>query len=154
MYKKLFISTLVLVLAILSFSITFAANNEMRDAVNSVGNGVRNVVGGAVNGVEDAAKGISNASKDATANMVQTANNIGNSMMENGDNNNTNKDTNNGTNTDAYTATRTAVEDNTLMGMNSTAWTWLIIGIAGIAIVALVWYYSMQITTSDDHGRD
>ena len=53
-----------------------------------------------------------------------------------------------------YNATRTATTANTFMGMNSTAWTWLIIGIAAIAIIALVWYYSMQLRSSDYDNRD
>ena len=159
MYKKLLIGTLVLLITIFSFSFTFAAN-EIRDAANSIGNGVKDIVGGAANGIEDAAKGVSNASKGATANVVETANSVGNRMMENGDNNNTNKDTNNnmGDNMDSnnYTATRTSTGngDTTLMGMNATAWTWLIIGIAGIAIIALVWYYGSQLRTSHDSDRD
>ena len=85
-------------------------------------------------------------------------NDIGNSMMENGDNNNTKKDTNNNTamgmtNTN-YTATRTAATDNTFMGMNATAWTWLILGIAAIAIIALVWYYSTQLQSSNYDNKD
>lgn len=42
-----------------------------------------------------------------------------------------------------YTATRTATSNN-VMGLSSTAWTWLILGIVGIVIVALVWYYGAQ----------
>ena len=158
MYRKLLISSIIIAFAIFSFSTCFAnSNNGIQDAVN----GVRNVVGGAENAVEDAAKDISNTSKDVT-------NDIGNTMMENGDNNNTQKDTNNNTSTgmmtnnnsttgmmnNNYTATRTATTDNTFMGMNATAWTWLIIGIAAIAIVALVWYYSMQIRSTNYDNRD
>ena len=32
--------------------------------------------------------------------------------------------------------------------MNATAWTWLILGIATIVIVALVWYYGAQTRSS------
>ena len=54
-----------------------------------------------------------------------------------------------------YTATRTATtEDTTFMGMNSTAWTWLILGISAIAIISLVWYYSAQFTSSNYSDRD
>ena len=70
---------------------------------------------------------------------------------------NTAKDTNNkmftSTN-NSYTATRTNTEGSTLMGMNATMWTWLIIGIATIAIVALVWYYSMQMRSSNYDDKD
>ena len=43
-----------------------------------------------------------------------------------------------------YTATRTATTNDNLFGMSNTAWTWLILGIVGIVIVALVWYYGAQ----------
>ncbi len=147
MYKKLLIASSILIITIFSCSICFA-NNGLQDAADDV----RNVVGGAENAVENAARDISNASKDATGDMTNDANNIGSTMMNNGDNNNTRKDTNN--NTTDYTATRTSATDNTFMGMNATAWTWLIIGIAGIAIVALVWYYSMQMRSSNYDGRE
>lgn len=147
MYKKLLISTAILIMSIFSFTICFA-NNDLQD----VANGVRNMVGGAENAVEDAAKDISNASKNATGKMEEGANNIGNEIMNRTDHN---RNANTGVTNNNYTATRTsATTDNTLMGMNATAWTWLIIGIAAIAIVALVWYYSMQIRSSDYDGRE
>jgi len=43
-----------------------------------------------------------------------------------------------------YTATRTATTNNNFLGMSDTAWTWLILGIVGAAIVGLVWYYGAQ----------
>ncbi len=140
MYKKLLIATSILIMAIFSFSTCFA-NDGLQDAAD----GVRDVVGGAENAVEDAARDISNASKDATNKMEQGANNMGNTVMNHIDNNTQTGFTNNN-----YTATRTATTDNTFMGMNSTAWTWLIIGIAAIAIIALVWYYSMQVRSSNE----
>ena len=57
-----------------------------------------------------------------------------------------------GTNNGDYTATRTSTTQATFMGMNATAWTWLILGIAAIAIVALVWYYSMQLRDANSHN--
>lgn len=143
MYKKLLISVAILIIGILSFSVCFA-NDALQDAANSV----RNVVGGAENAVEDAAKNISNASKDTTNKIEENANNIGNATKNTVNNAKTNVTTNN------YAATRTATTNNTFMGMNATAWTWLIIGIVAIAIVALVWYYSMQIRSSNYDGRD
>lgn len=146
MYKKLLIVSSVIIIAIFSFTICLA-NNGLQEAAD----GVRNVVGGAENAIEDAAKNISNASKDATNRMEQGANNVGNSVMNhNTTNNNVRTNATNGN----YTATRTATTNNTFMGMNATAWTWLIIGIAAIAIVALVWYYSMQVRSSNYDGRD
>lgn len=152
MYKKLAIILSILIIAIFSFSVCFA-NDMLNNAVNDV----RNVVGGAENTVENTAKDISNASKNASNSIGNMAEDTMNQMKAEGDNNNTSKDTNNkmftSTN-NSYTATRTNTEGSTLMGMNATMWTWLIIGIATIAIVALVWYYSMQMRSTNYDDRD
>ena len=142
MYKKLLISFSILIAMILSFTVCFANNNMLENAAN----GVRNVVGGAENAVEDAAKDVSNTSKEATNNIENGANNAKNTVTDNHD----------GTKTNNYTATRTATDGtaHTFMGMSSTAWTWLIIGIAAIAIVALVWYYAAQMRSSNYDNKD
>ena len=151
MNKKLAIILNVFIAAILSFSVSFA-----NDMLNDAAEGVRNVVGGAENAVEGAANGV----KGATNSVENKANNVMNDIRDNGDNHNTAKDTNNETRTTTnsmtgnYTATRTNAEGSTLMGMNATTWTWLIIGIAAIAIVALVWYYSMQMRSSNYDDKD
>lgn len=170
MNKKIFIAIGLLLAIIFTFNMTFA-NNAMQDAVD----GVRNVVGGAENAVEGAVRDISNASRNATGAMQNTANEATNAMTDDrnndgtnittttnnaNDNNNNNTSNTNNNNTTTltnnndggYTATRTGLTDNTtFMGMGATAWTWLILGIAAIAIVALVWYYSMQVTSSNTH---
>ena len=151
MNKKLIIGMALVLSIILSFTVCFA-NDELQKAADSV----RNVVGGDENVVEDAARGVSNAAKDATNNVEKGANNAGNevknsvnkagSNIKNAANNIGNAVTGTSNN---YTATRTSA-DNTFMGMNSTAWTWLILGIAAIAIIALVWYYSSQLNNNDN----
>ena len=154
MYKRVLLILVLLASVIFSFSVCFANDNMAQDAVD----GVRNVVNGAENAVENAAGDISNASKSATNSVENKANDIVNNFKENGDNSNTAKDTNNetytSTNNGNYIATRTSTEPATLMGMNSTAWTWLILGLAAIAIVALVWYYSMQMRSSNYNDKD
>ena len=146
MYKKLLVSVGILLALIFSFSICFA-----NDAVN----GVRNVVGGAENAVEGAVKGITNASKNVTGAMENGANNVGNAITNHTNNTTTAHTTTNNAKTNTYTATRTATTGNaTFMGMNATTWTWLIMGIAAIAIVALVWYYSMQFRSTNYDNRD
>ncbi len=134
MYKKLLIGTIILVATIFTFSICFGADNnnmtqDIKNAANNVTNGIRNTVGNAENTIEGATNNVAGATKNAT-NM----------------NNNTNNNTD-------YNATRTATgttgNNETFMGMTSTAWTWLIMGIAAIAIIALVWYYSTQLRSSD-----
>ena len=142
MYRKLLVSIAILVDALFSFMVCFA--NDNKNPVQDAANGVRNVVGNAENTVENAAKDISNTSKNATGNLEKGANNVGTTA--------TNK-TNDGVRNNNYTATRTAT-GTTFMGMNGTSWTWLIIGIAAIAIIALVWYYSMQVRSSNYDDRD
>lgn len=139
MYKKMLVIFAILTIGIFSFSVCFANNDEsmLQDAAN----GVRDAVGGAENAIEDGAKDIANTTKGVTGSAENAMENKDNSGMT---------QNNNRTNNSNYTATRTATTNQTFMGMSSTAWTWLIIGIAGIAIVALVWYYGSQIRTSND----
>lgn len=138
MYKKLLIGAAVLMGIIFSFTFCFAT-----DGAQNVANDIRNVVGGAENVVENGARDISNGVKDITGDVENGANQVTNNVKSGL------TDGQDGMNHD-YTATRTAT-DNTLMGMNATAWTWLIIGVVAIAIVALVWYYSLQF---NHHRKD
>mgnify|MGYP000866348899 FL=1 len=139
MYKKMLVIFAILTIGIFSFSVCFANNDGsmLQDAAN----GVRDAVGGAENAIEDGAKDIANTTKGVTGSAENAMENKDNSGMT---------QNNNRTNNSNYIATRTATTNSTFMGMSSTAWTWLIIGIAGIAIVALVWYYGSQIRTSND----
>lgn len=150
MSKKLFISLAILVSIILFFTTCFAAN-EVKDAMNSVGNTLTNVKDGVENTMKDAGNAIGNTASgitDTAKNVTGTAENT------------MNKDTNNKSGTgnmnNGYTATRTSANGTaTFMGMTATAWTWLILGIAALAIIAAVWYYSMQNTTytNTHHNR-
>ena len=139
MYKKMLVIFAILTIGIFSFSVCFANNDE--SMIKDAANGVRDAVGGAENVIEDGAKDIANTTKNVTGSAENAMENKDNSGMT---------QNNNRTNNSNYTATRTATTNSTFMGMSSTAWTWLIIGIAGIAIVALVWYYGSQIRTSND----
>ena len=144
MNKKIFASIVIVLCAVFSFTICLATDNNsgLKEATNDV----RNFVGGVENTVEDAAKDVSNTSRDVTGDI------------ENGLNNDSHKNYNNRTtsgstdNNGRYTAARTST-DNNFMGMTSTAWTWLIVGIAAIAIIAVIWYYSMQFT-NNNHIND
>ena len=157
MNKKIGISIAIIVSMIFSFTVCFA--NDGGNVVQDAANGVRNVVGGAENAVEDAAKGVTDGAKNITNNienggnkMEDKASNAMNSMnSDNSSNNNSGMST---TNNYAATRTATGTEANTFMGMTATSWTWLIMGIAAIAIIALVWYYSAQIRSSNYDDRD
>lgn len=147
MNKKFFVFFGIILCIIFSFTFCFAENNNgMQKATNDI----RNFVGGVEDTVENAAKDVSNVSKDATGSVE---NGLDNDMNNRND---TAGYTTSGSDNDGgqYTASRVATDDTTLMGMTSTAWTWLIIGIAAIAIIAVVWYYSMQFTNSSNHHDD
>lgn len=135
MKKKFLISFAIILVSIFSFTVCFAT-----DGLENVTNAVRNVVGGVENTVENAAKDVSNVSKDATGSVE-------NSM--NSDTHNSMSRTNN------YNTTRVATgSSNMLGGMSASAWTWLILGIVAIAIIAVVWYYSMQLTNGRNNHDD
>lgn len=127
MNKKIYVSIAIILFTIFSFTVCFANDNRFVNAANNV----RNFVGGVENTVENAALDVSNTSKNVTGGI------------ENGVNN----DTMNG----RYNTSRTSTE-GTLMGMSSNGWTWLILGIAAIAIIAVVWYYSMQFTNKNNNN--
>ena len=154
MNKKIGISIAIIISMIFSFTICFA--NDGGNMVQDAANGVRNAVGGAENAVEDATKDISNGVKNVTNSVENGAQGVTNGV-ENSAKNATNKIEGATQNTmnSAYNATRTSVDANsgTLMGMNATAWTWLIMAISAIAIVALVWYYGTQRNSSHYNDR-
>lgn len=146
MKKFLMLTTILFATIALSTSYSFANNSAMEQMRNSV----RNVVGGTENVVEGAAKNGSNAIKGG----FNTMGNMTNSAVHgttNAFNNNTTAyyPTNH---RDGYTATRTAT-NTTFAGMNGTVWTWLIIGVAAIAVIGFIWYYAMQ-KTSEPTKRD
>ena len=148
MHKKI-ITGVVLALAIIfTFTVCFA-----EDGNTGFVNGVRNVMGGAENAMNNAAQGIGNAAQNAGNAIKNGAGAIGNGIQgaegDNDDNNANNDNNDNGN----YTATRTSA-DNTMLGMNSTAWTWIILGIAAAGIIAIVWYYSSQITSHNNRDDE
>ena len=146
MKRKIFITILVFALSILCSTISFATDfgTEIQDSANktgesmqSVGNGVMNFTNNVGNGIKNVAEGIGNGIRN-------TAEDIGRGVesMFDGDNPNT-------TSNSSYNAVRTSTEtdfSNAGSGMANTAWIWLILGITGIIIVALTWYYVSQDT--------
>ena len=139
MNKKFFVSLTIALVVIFSFSICLANTNE--SGFEKATNDVRNFVGGVENTAENMASDVSNTSRNMTGGFENTmSGNTGNTFMGMTDDND-----------GGYTATRTGTDDATVMGMTSTAWTWIILGIAAIAIIAVVWYYSMQFTNNNNH---
>lgn len=143
MKRKIYIAILT-VFAILAVSCSYCfANNTTSSAVD----GIRNVVGGAENVVEDVGKGVSEGIKNVTDAGKNTMEN-----MTSGKNEQNTRTTNN-TN---YTATRTTARTNSAgnTGINSTMWTWIIMAIVGIVIIALVWMYAKQNNTYNNKNNN
>ncbi len=151
MKKKLIISTILLtIISLLTFSYSFAANNSMSNAADSV----RNFVGGAENAIEDAGKDAANGIRsginavgDGARNLTSDAQN-GMSGMNQDDGT---------TGTGNYTATRTGSDADgagLLTGVSNNVWTWLVIAIVGIIIVALVMFYAKQNTNVTTYYND
>lgn len=164
MQKKLFAIFAIMVAIVFSFSVCFAADmltdatNAVRDTVTNAGNAVEDTMQNAGNAVQGAMNTAGDAMQDSMDKTENTMENAGNTIEDTGNTlekdmkNTTSRVTN--TNNDGYTATRTATNGKaTFMGMSATAWTWLILGISGIAIIAVVWYYSTQITSENNHSR-
>ncbi len=153
MQKKLLITFAIIVSIIFSFSVCFAtdtltdASNTVKDTMNNAGNAVKETMENAGNAIKDSTEKTENTMENA-GNSVEKAGNTVEKDVENAISQTTTR------NDDTYTTTRTSTNGSaTLMGMNSTAWTWLILGIATIAIIAVVWYYSMQITSENNDSR-
>ena len=154
MQKKLSAIFAIIIAIVFSFSVCFAADDLLKDATNTV----RDAVNNTEDAVEGAMHNAGDAIQDSTEKAENTMENAGNAIENTGNtierdmSNTTSRVTD--TNNDTYAATRTSTTGNaTFMGMNATAWTWLILGIAAIAIIAVVWYYSMQITSENNHSR-
>ena len=132
--KSLFIIGLLMAtILIFATTLSFATDgNGAMNGVNDAVNGVRNTVGGAENAVEGAVKDVTN-----TTNMGITRNNT--------------QSTNYTANRTATTGTTNNANAGTFLGMSSTMWTWLILAVAVVAIIALVWYYSNQLTRTRNY---
>lgn len=150
MKKKLFITAILLTIFTFAFISNVFANTGMDNAVN----GIRNFVGGAENVMEDAGKGVVNGVKDG-------ANAVGNGARDvaNGIDNGMNRDNRATGNNGGYTATRTSADTGAtgLFGnVSNDVWTWMVLAIVGIIIVALVMYYAKQnnITTYNHDDND
>lgn len=137
MNRKFFVSLAILLFIIFSFSICLATDGS---GIGTAANDVRNFVGGVEDTVENAAMDVSNASKGATGGTENMMNGNRTSGMSSSNMNS------------GYSATRTNTD--TTMGMSQNTWIWLVLGVAAIAIIAVVWYYSMQFTNTGRHGRN
>lgn len=157
MSKKI-IATIIAILFLLTSSFVFAANNEINSSMNKAGDSIKNVVNGAGNIVKDGAGAIGNGinnSANAVRSTVENGANEAQNMGQDAKNHSENMAS--ALTQDNYNVDRTSIEarttsnapNNSFLGMNGTTWTWFILGIAALAIIALVWYYAMQNKNSE-----
>lgn len=137
--KSLIVFSIFCIITLLSMPI-FAANgaentlNNIKDGVqnmaNDAGRAMEGVKDGAENVVSDIGNGARNvgeAAKNTMQDMTRTDNNYGNSR--------------------GYNVARTSAT-NAANGLND-AMVWVILGVTGAIIIALVWYYGRQSTHDD-----
>lgn len=145
MTKKVF--SFIIALSLM-FSTSFVfAESELKDSADKAGNTMQNVVNGAGTVLKDAGEGIKDGARNIGEDIKDGARDVGGAI------NNGARDMTRTDNNDGYTATRTS-DNGTIMGMSGTTWTWLVLGIAALAIVALVWYYAMQNKNEYNHHND
>lgn len=135
MKKSIFTISFIIISLFFSFSFVFATDNNMdnlknnmMNTVNSAGNVVQDAAEGTAGAVQNGMNTVGDKSREFTNNIE----NAGNDMMDN-------------VNSD-YTATRTAAENNTTpsnIGYDNI-WTWIIVGVIAIVVIALIWYFVSQ----------
>ena len=142
----------------------FAFFTSICYATDDMGNSMQNTATNAGETVQDAATGIGNGIRNGAQHVGNAVSDMGSALMNVTDMDNTTMNntmaTNNQTianNNGDYTATRTSTTGTTVgtfLGMGPTAWTWIIMGIVGIAIIGLVWYYGQEHKYSTNHHND
>ena len=141
--KSLIMISIFFIIAIISSSVF--ASNMMNDAGNTLSNikdGVQNMVNDAGRYMGDAVNGVTDMANDAANSVRDMGNDVGNGANDvagqvSGSN-------------DSYTATRTSATDTTGNTL-SDAMVWIVLGVAGVAIVALVWYYGTQTSNRENY---
>ena len=133
--KFLLISTLLIVLLSITTSTVFANN-----ALNTIGNVAEDVTSAAGNVLTTGVDAVGNTVDNVANGTMRAGNNVATGITNMGNNNRS------GNGNTGYTATRTNT-NATWLGMDATMWTWLIMAILGVAIVAMILFYANQDNT-------
>lgn len=144
MKNKLLLSILIILVVLLASIVCFANNDT------NLGEELKNSTNKSEHTIQNAGEGIKNIASDIGNGIQNAANDIGKGV-ENVFHAGTTGNSPTTTSTDGYTAARTST-DSTATGMGGISravWIWLIMGIVGIIIIALTWYY----VTQDSHSR-
>lgn len=173
MKKKVLTSLVLIVSLVFTTTFCFAVNENMqnagenaKDALNSTGNAIKDATQGTGEMLKDGANAVKNGVQNVGEGIKDGVENTGNAIKDGAENMNNDMNNNDGndngtvqnvndrnTNDTNYDATRTAAEGN-FMGMDNGTWSWLIVGIAAVAIIALIWYYTSQTNRRNYRHRD
>ena len=140
----------LLISALLITFLTIAASTVMaNNTLNTIGNVAEDVTSAAGNILTTGVDAVGNTVDDISKGTMKAENNVAAGVTNMGNNN---RSGNGSTN---YTAVRTN-SNATWLGMDSNMWTWLIMAILGVAIVAMVWFYAKQDNTeqSEQHYEE
>ena len=136
---------IALVLVFIFISVTISSF-----AMDNLANGVRNVVGGTENMLENTGNNISSGVKNAINTVTHGTENVVTDVKDGMQNTgNTMTGIMSSNNNGNYNVTRTSSGDVKIAGMTTNAWSWLIMGITGAAIIILVWSYIKQKNSND-----
>ena len=162
MTKKFLVSILVAVILSGVFSVCFAnedngsnninLGNEITRSFDKTEDSAKNLVNGTMeaeqkmeNGAKDMGQRIENGARDMGQRIENGARDMG-QKIENGVRDVSGAVTENRNN---YSTTRTTTSasinaDNTIAGMTTNTWMWIIFAVAGIIILSAIWYYAVQ----------
>lgn len=147
MKKKAIVSFIIgFIIFMYSFS-CFASNEIVGGITGNVLNNTENVVSDMTNGIgsatESVVNGVTNVAEDIGNGVSDMADSLGNGIQEGTQDvtnyiipdNSLRSDT-----TTEYNATAiNTASENTFLGLNTTAWWWVIIGAICVLIIVLVW---------------
>lgn len=165
MKKSIFIISFIILSVLFSYSFVYAENpgqqmvNGMKETADGAGNAIEDAANGTAGAIKDGANGLKNMTEDAANNAKKGMENAGENVdnaMENAGNDiqdgaenvgDSMRNAGNRTYEAARTATESPTTNNNNQGwMNRDIWTWIIVGIITIVIVALIWYYASRNT--------
>lgn len=151
MTKKFLVSILVAVILSGVFSVCFAnedngsnninLGNEITRSFDKTEDSAKNLVNGTMeaeqkmeNGAKDMGQRIENGARDMGQKIENGVRDVSGAVTENRNN---------------YSTTRTTTSasinaDNTIAGMTTNTWMWIIFAVAGIIILSAIWYYAVQ----------
>ena len=145
MKSKTIFFLIVFSIFVLFSTACFAEDNMM----NNISEDFQNTMQNEGNMIKDTANGMANGVKDGVNGVANAMGNMGATVMDSMDMNNNN---------DNYTAERTATtgytNEGTFLGLNSTAWTWIVMGIVAATVIGLIIYYNTQKDYDRNRSRD